>query len=64
MEFAEKIEQFADRANKVFPARAGVIPMVLLDYHEYTSIPRASGGDPCRATTFGHGTRYSPRERG
>jgi len=49
---------------KVFPARAGVIPLNPMYAIKEEGIPRASGGDPRKYRLSSKGAMYSPRERG
>ena len=60
--FLEVIDQ--SRNTIVFPAQAGVFPMVRMGRRRTTRIPRASGGvsDMTRAEFFW--IQYSPRKRG
>ena len=48
----------------VFPARAGVIPTAISISISFSSIPRASGGDPHPVQNNNFHFLYSPRERG
>ena len=48
----------------MFPARAGVILMVHLQFGWIGDVPRASGGDPHAAEDKAADPGCSPRERG
>ena len=50
--------------DSVFPAQAGVIPIVLYFCSTRARIPRASGGDPGRGYADRNFIQYSPRKRG
>lgn len=52
------------RQRKLFPARAGVIPICLFMVFTLSSFPRASGGDPIEQDTKEVFEDFSPRERG
>ncbi len=48
----------------LFPARAGVIPVLLRCSYAYASIPRTRGGDPLLGLLIYSHTLYSPHARG
>ena len=48
----------------LFPAYAGVIPMLLEDYRVDVAFPRIRGGDPCLLLPCCHSLYFSPHTRG
>ena len=48
----------------LFPAHAGVIPLILLVYSAIDSFPRIRGGDPFCGMTFSPAPSFSPHTRG
>ena len=48
----------------LFPARAGVIPVIEALKTVLGAIPRTRGGDPARALDFKARNGYSPHARG
>ena len=50
--------------DRVFPARAGMIPVDVHDRAVRQSIPRESGDDPWDEFLLMAALLYSPRERG
>ena len=50
--------------ERVFPARAGMIPATAEEHHRPTGIPRESGDDPVINDYIVRLVGYSPRERG
>ena len=53
-----------DLADVVFPARAGMIPILSHRPCNHSRIPRESGDDPSSRAVWWVGQAYSPRERG
>ena len=49
---------------EVFPARAGMIPLISREPGALPGIPRESGDDPKPILTVVPTAAYSPRERG
>ena len=50
--------------ERVFPARAGMIPICSCQFPPARCIPRESGDDPTTDQEDWGGVVYSPRERG
>ena len=50
--------------EEVFPAQAGVIPLIQPEYISERRIPRVSGGDPPDSEIWSDIVAYSPRKRG
>ena len=51
-------------AIKLFPAHAGVIPLMYPDIQKFLTFPRTCGGDPVEGPELGAAIDFSPHMRG
>ena len=48
----------------LFPAHAGVIPLIVQNEPQFFAFPRTRGGDPVSFTFWSRLNRFSPHTRG